>query len=248
MIEDIAPFGRGAGAAGELSVDRVEHHEDEAGGDAEPVMAVPEQPEGERRRTARRPRSPCSGSGRPAPPSGSGETPGGATDRASARRSRPCTRRRKRRARPASGSAGSSGMTNGRSRLRSLAIAELGGLRVDRAPARRAPACRRSQRRRSRGRIAIRRQHAPAPAGRRASARSPGAPATRLQPRRVPGIIQAGEQRCRAPARRRRAHSKPALAASRQARVRASIPNSRAALAPDGHEQQRWGARHRLRA
>ena len=45
VVEDIAPPGRGAGAARELPVDGVEHHEGEAGQHARPIMAVPEQVE-----------------------------------------------------------------------------------------------------------------------------------------------------------------------------------------------------------
>ncbi len=38
VIEDIAPVGRGDGAAGELAVDRIQHHEDQADGHALPVV------------------------------------------------------------------------------------------------------------------------------------------------------------------------------------------------------------------
>src|SRR3546814_15868160 len=37
MVRDIAPFGRGDGAAGQLPVHRVQHHEDEAGEHAGPI-------------------------------------------------------------------------------------------------------------------------------------------------------------------------------------------------------------------
>jgi hypothetical protein len=47
VVEHLAPFRRRPGASRELPVDGVEHHEDEAGEDAEPIGAVPEEEEGE---------------------------------------------------------------------------------------------------------------------------------------------------------------------------------------------------------
>ena len=128
VVEHIAPFRRGAGAARELPVDGVEHHEDEARQHAEPVFAAPEQDEGEQAQHRSDQRDRCSATGPHAPPSASGRRPACATGTASARRSRPCTRRRKRRARPAPDRSGRAACTNGRSRLRSVGVAQLGSL------------------------------------------------------------------------------------------------------------------------
>src|SRR5436190_9831994 len=46
VVEDIAPFRRLAGAARELAVDRVEHHEAETGSYTLPILALHPEPEG----------------------------------------------------------------------------------------------------------------------------------------------------------------------------------------------------------
>ena len=46
MVEDITPIGRLAGAPCQFPVDRIEHHEAEAGGDPGPVPAVQEKEKG----------------------------------------------------------------------------------------------------------------------------------------------------------------------------------------------------------
>ena len=52
MVEHLAPFRRGAGHPGKLPIDRVEHHEDEARQHAQPIVAAPEQEEGENAKDA----------------------------------------------------------------------------------------------------------------------------------------------------------------------------------------------------